>query len=94
MEKIYKIASTRENFSFTHLIHIAAYRFESEKEMKNLGWREIVENPQNIILVEWQEKIAGLMPENHIRIYFDHVDGDGESETSRKITFKNVPYVP
>ncbi|MEK7185490.1 MAG: tRNA (adenosine(37)-N6)-threonylcarbamoyltransferase complex ATPase subunit type 1 TsaE [Patescibacteria group bacterium] len=94
LEKIYKIENSGDDSkvsarNFSHLIHIDAYRFESEKEMENLGWKEIAENPQNIILVEWPERIAGLMPENHTRIYFDHVDG-GENETARKITFKNV----
>lgn len=90
LEKIYKIENTRGNFPFSHLIHIDAYRLESEKEMENLGWKEIVENPRNIILVEWPERIAGLMPENHIRIYFEHVGVDGNgavNENARKITF-------
>jgi len=77
IEKIYKI-ETLENFS--HLIHIDAYRLESEDEMKNLGWGEILKNSRNIILIEWPEKIIGLIPKNHIRINFDHID-----ETSRHI---------
>lgn len=80
LEKIYKIADL-------HLVHIDAYRLESEKEMENLGWKEIVQNPQNIILIEWPERIAGLMPKNHIQVRFEHAaENPTENENFRKIT--------
>jgi len=76
IEKIYELAKK----PFRHLIHIDAYRIEKEIEMINLGWKEIIDDPKNLICVEWPEKIAGIIPE-HIMIKFEHV-----SETERKIS--------
>lgn len=76
IEKIYEL----ENKNFKHLIHIDAYRLERAEEMLNLGWQEIIADPQNLICIEWSERIAGIMPP-HIVIKFEHV-----SETERKIS--------
>lgn len=99
IEKIYKIGeSNTESESgskigqeiapkisnhFDHLVHIDAYRLDDPREMLTLGWEEIVKNPRNIIAVEWADKIAELLPENHIRIDFKHHD-----EKSRLISLK------
>ena len=43
IEKIYKL----KNQVFDNLIHIDAYRLKNEKELLNLGWREISKNPKS-----------------------------------------------
>lgn len=84
--KIYDIAGKSEDakfFNFSKLIHIDAYRIEDSKEMEVLGWEKIISDPQNLIFVEWPEKIAEIMPP-HTKIFFEHI-----SETERKIKIKN-----
>jgi tRNA threonylcarbamoyladenosine biosynthesis protein TsaE len=78
IEKIYEISKG----DYRHLIHIDAYRLEQASEMMRLGWDGIIADPANLILVEWPEKIAEIMPENHIKIHFTFVD-----ETTREIEF-------
>src|SRR3989344_5512613 len=73
--KIYELA----NQKFTHLIHIDAYRIEKSSELLHLGWQDITSDPKNLILIEWPERVADIMPE-HIRVNFIHV-----SENSREI---------
>jgi tRNA threonylcarbamoyladenosine biosynthesis protein TsaE len=75
IEKIYDLTGQ----PFQHLIHIDAYRIEKEEEMLNLGWSEIIADPQNLICIEWADRIAKIMPK-HIMITFEHV-----SETKRRI---------
>ena len=91
LEKIYKITPDFVGV-FEHLIHIDAYRIESEQEMKQLGWEEIISNPKNILMVEWPERIAGLMPAGHIQVKFEHGDDrdEGEHETVRIIEINHV----
>ena len=67
IEKIYELTNQR----FTHLIHIDAYRLENSKELLNLGWEKIISNRDNLIVVEWPEKVADIMPE-HIKINLKH----------------------
>ena len=58
--------------SYFYLIHIDAYRMESADELVHLGWQELISNPKNLILIEWPEKIADIMPE-HIKINLSHI---------------------
>ena len=61
--------------------HFDAYRINKPKEILDLGWREIVSNPGNIIIIEWADKIKKILPKKYIKINFQHVD-----ENKRKIS--------
>lgn len=79
IEKIYKL----ENKKFDYLIHIDAYRLKSGDELLHLGWEEIAKNPKNIILIEWPERVAEILPDNIKKIYFTFID-----ENTREIEFR------
>jgi len=68
---------------FNNFYHIDCYRVQKPKELLDLGFKEIVSNPKNIIAIEWAEKIKRIMPENTLWIQFEFVD-----EKTRKITTK------
>ena len=72
IEKIYKL----KNQVFDNLIHIDAYRLKNEKELLNLGWREISKNPKNIIFIEWPERVAKILSNNMKKTYFTFVDAN------------------
>ena len=56
--------------------HLDLYRVEHEKELETLGIREILQNPHNIIAIEWAEKFGGYLPHSRIDIKFSvHSDG-------------------
>lgn len=57
---------------FKKLIHIDAYRLEREEELLHLGWDALVRDPENIILIEWPEKVAGLIPADARKLHFKH----------------------
>lgn len=78
IEKIYEI----QNAPWEHLIHIDAYRLEDEAELRLLGWETIAARRENLILVEWADKIPGLLPPGTIRVTMTGVD-----ETTRDISF-------
>ena len=68
---------------FKKFIHIDAYRLEKASEMERLGWREIVSDPGNLILIEWPENIGDALPKDAAEISFRFVD-----ETTREIKSK------
>lgn len=79
-----RILGTKSKISsFKNLIHIDAYRLENPHELLNLGWRELLNNSQNIILIEWADKIKKILPKNHIKINFKFID-----ETKREMSIK------
>ena len=59
---------------FRHLIHIDAYRLESEAELESLGWRELVAAPENLVFIEWPERVPGLIPADAKKISLEFVD--------------------
>ena len=78
IEKIYSL-STIHYPLFNNLIHIDAYRIEQSSELLNLGWQKIISDPGNLILIEWPERVSGIMP-LHVRINFSHL-----SENEREV---------
>lgn len=78
--------------NFKHLIHIDAYRLESGKELLSLGWEKIISDKENLILLEWPERVAEIIPEGVVKIKFEHkfennIDGSlgNEGDTEREV---------
>ena len=67
LEKIYTLF---EKNHFKNLIHIDAYRLESGSDLAPLGFDEAMKDAQNLILLEWPEKVAGALPAPDVRIAF------------------------
>jgi len=44
--------------------HVDAYRIDDPADMEKLGFDEWCADPEGLVLVEWPEKIANLLPEN------------------------------
>jgi tRNA threonylcarbamoyladenosine biosynthesis protein TsaE len=80
IEKIYPI----DYKGFKNLIHIDAYRLEKDSELIHLGWEEIIREPENLILIEWPERVQNLIPNHAHKISFEHLD-----ENTRSIIYEN-----
>ncbi len=80
IEKIYPI----DYRGFKHLIHIDAYRLEKHTELLHLGWTEICKEPENLILIEWPDRVSEIIPKDAMMINFKFVD-----ETTREINYDN-----
>jgi tRNA threonylcarbamoyladenosine biosynthesis protein TsaE len=66
---------------FRNFYHLDCYRIEKAEEMENLGFEEIINNPKNIVCIEWPEKIKKILPDDLILIKFKTI-----SEDKREIT--------
>jgi tRNA threonylcarbamoyladenosine biosynthesis protein TsaE len=55
---------------YKNLYHIDCYRLNKPKELLDLDFKEIISNPQNIVLIEWAEKVRKILPKNTIWINF------------------------
>ena len=74
-------AVSNKTSKIKNVYHIDTYRVESE-DILHLGWKEIIGNKKNIILVEWPEKIKDIIPKSAIWFDFRSVD-----EKKRRIKF-------
>ena len=78
--KSYKLKA----ISFTDFYHFDCYRINKPEEILELGFKEIISNPKNIVAIEWSEKISApgglasggknLLPKNTIFIDFKFID--------------------
>jgi len=72
----------RNDDNFTNFYHIDCYRINKPEEILELGWKEIILDPKNIVVVEWPEKIKKFLPKQTMFLDFKFVN-----ETQREISF-------
>lgn len=63
---------------FKKLVHIDAYRVEDVSEISILNLPEIFADKENLVLIEWPEKIADILPEQKITITLEVVGDERE----------------
>jgi tRNA threonylcarbamoyladenosine biosynthesis protein TsaE len=71
IERIYKIPN---HPVLKRLIHIDAYRLDSVLELEQIGWADIIREPSSLILIEWPERVARVMPPDTHYINFKHIN--------------------
>jgi tRNA threonylcarbamoyladenosine biosynthesis protein TsaE len=59
---------------FTTLMHIDAYRLESGHELAVLGFAELAKDPKNLIVIEWPERVADILPGDLLKINFKFIN--------------------
>lgn len=72
-----------KDLKFDNFYHIDCYRLKNEKDMSALGLKEIIRNPENIVAIEWSEKIKKVLPKSTILIEFKFID-----KNKRELKFK------
>ena len=77
--KKFKVAGPKLGY----FVHIDCYRIRKAKEILDLGLKEIMSDPRNIVAIEWAERIKKILPQNTIWIELDFID-----KKTRKIVVK------
>jgi len=68
------------------LYHLDCYRVTSLNEIYDIGYEEII-NGNEICLIEWAEKVEGLLPERRYDVRFEY----GPEEHQRLIRVTRTP---
>ena len=69
---------------FHTMVHMDAYRLESESELEPLQFNELAKLPNTLLCIEWAEKIKNSLPKN--TIYFSlEINKDGQ-HTIQKVS--------
>lgn len=67
---------------FRTLYHIDCYRLDNPvSELLHLGFKNIIVDPHNIVVVEWADRIKTLLPRDVLWIRFSHSDKNKRSIT-------------
>lgn len=67
---------------YKNFYHIDAYRLKNPKELLELGFDDLLNNSENIIVIEWADKIKKILPKDILKIRFKNL-----GENKRKIIF-------
>jgi len=67
--KKYKIPNTKKQF-----YHIDCYRIKKAQDLSTLNLEKLFLNPQNIITIEWAERIKKILPKNTIIFEFKFIN--------------------
>jgi tRNA threonylcarbamoyladenosine biosynthesis protein TsaE len=59
-----------------HLFHLDLYRLETEEQIAVLGLREMLEEPNALVLVEWGERFESVVKMADGEIAMEHGEGD------------------
>lgn len=70
----------KNNKKYT-LYHFDCYRIQDASEVLDLGIEDILHGENNIIIVEWPEKIEEVLPQKRLNLKFEVVD-----ENTRRIS--------
>jgi len=57
------------------VVHIDFYREANIERWNNMGFHDII-NDDAIIIIEWADLLLDLLPDNMLKIYFNHLSGN------------------
>jgi len=69
---------------YDFLYHIDCYRIES-KDLIKLDFKEIISQANNIVVIEWAERVKDILPQDTLWIKFEYIEED-----KRKITYEEI----
>jgi tRNA threonylcarbamoyladenosine biosynthesis protein TsaE len=75
----FKIKDSR----FKTFYHVDLYRTESRHDLLSVGLDEIIQDKNNIVALEWAQKLGEMLPKQRIDIRMRYID-----ENKREITIK------
>jgi len=81
IQKRFMIYDLRFKNKFKNLYHLDCYRIENAKNLAGLGLEEILKDKKNLVVIEWAERVANILPADTVWLNFQHKGGD-----KRKIT--------
>lgn len=89
--RTYEIQGKNQNSKFESkginskvFYHIDLYRIETEHDLEGLGIKEILKDPNNIVVIEWPEKLYRNIPNKRFEIKFSVLDNNLHKIESEK----------
>ena len=67
------------------IVHLDVYRLDSFQEVLDLGYEELL-NPEAVLIVEWGDAVAPLLPRRYLGV--EILRGDPDEEDTRVVNFR------
>lgn len=85
--KKYDIKNKKQKFK--KLYHFDAYRVKGTDEILDIGFKEIIQDKRNLVLVEWGDKVKNILPKDTLHIKFDFVLNSSKVAKRKDIAFRD-----
>lgn len=72
--KNYKLNESYNGIS--EIVHMDAYRLHGVPDAESIGLSEIIADSNILLIVEWPENIANILPKERKEIKFEHLGGN------------------
>jgi len=66
------------------LYHLDCYRLSGEKDLAELGLTAVLENKNNLVVIEWPERIKKVLPPDAVWLEFEHLGEDTRKIKTQK----------
>lgn len=70
------------------LIHVDCYKINSSKDFKSVDLKEFWSNPDNLVVIEWADRIKEILPKERVDMKFDYINSE-KDKRSIKVDFIN-----
>lgn len=81
----HKISIRYQVSGIKYMYHIDLYRLKDKKEAESIDLKEILEDRNAVIIIEWAEKAENILPKERWDISFNYIAGN-----RRKISIEKV----
>jgi len=61
---------------FSDLYYLDCYRLESAKDLNFFNFKEILKDKNNLVVIEWAERVTDILPKDAVWIKFEHGGGN------------------
>ncbi|MEK7077316.1 MAG: tRNA (adenosine(37)-N6)-threonylcarbamoyltransferase complex ATPase subunit type 1 TsaE [Patescibacteria group bacterium] len=72
MRKVKLPATSYQQPATRYVYHMDAYRIRKPRELLKMGFKEILSDSCNIVLVEWAGNVKRILPKSTLWLYFSH----------------------
>ena len=59
--------------NYINFYHIDAYRLKNPRELLELGFADLIKNPENLIIIEWADKVEKILSKDTLWIRFENL---------------------
>lgn len=74
LTKIYELEKTQQGIS--RIGHVDAYRVQTLDDAISAGLTDLRASPGTVVVVEWADRIAEMIPQNTLWVTFEHGKGN------------------
>ena len=89
----YNLVFTYEGRDGVTVSHLDLYRLEDPEDVWELGWRELGEGRQ-VVLIEWPERAEALLPEDRWDLRLSFLEGDDDVRVLNAARRGSAPPIP